>query len=368
MIHVLEAAVGGKVRQFGRTRAAIAVAPAVVALVFAGSAVAAIMTEPTAPTPDVPVAMSVQRFSVSDLSGADPSGADPSVEPSNAANQKTVEGASQPVRGGGFTAEQSTGLATVQWPLTSRDARITDGFGPRVPPCPVCSSNHRGQGFAGAEGEAVAAIANGKVVEVVPVPGASTLGVYVVIEHRIDGKQVHSVYAHLVSGSVTVRAGDEVRTGMQIGKLGNTGASTGPHLHLEILVNRIHVDPLAFLRTYADGKPVKIHTLPEIEWEETPDGAPRDDASDGWQATSPTPQNPADPTQDVPTDTPTPAPGPEHSEPPAVQQTPSPSESATPTPPEATDGTSEPTPSASEDPEPTDASPISPGATPTSQP
>lgn len=339
---------GGLVRRFRRFRATVVAVPAVLGLLVAGSAVASIMNLPNTATPDVPVATSVQKFSVEAPPG------DASSTPEGSGDQPQL------TRGGGYSTQQVAGTSDVQWPLTSRDQRITDGFGPRIPPCAVCSSNHRGQDFAGTEGEPVAAIANGKVVEVVPVPGASTLGAYIVLEHQIDGKTVHSVYAHLVSGSVTVRVGDEVATGMQIGKLGNTGASTGPHLHLEILVNRLHVDPLAFLRTYADGNPVKIHTLPEIEWGGTVDGVPRDDAAEGWQPPAQTPGvdegipvNPPGATETSPQQ-------PSDTAPPEVVDTPPSEESPSPTLPD--DMTAEP-PASTATP-----SPDAPAAPPTSSP
>jgi len=54
----------------------------------------------------------------------------------------------------------------------------------------------------------------------------------VVIEHTIHGRVFFSVYAHL--HAVTVRVGDVVAQGQQIGTMGNTGSSTGTHLHFEI--------------------------------------------------------------------------------------------------------------------------------------
>ncbi|MGO2111649.1 MAG: M23 family metallopeptidase [Pseudoclavibacter sp.] len=152
----------------------------------------------------------------------------------------------------------------VQWPLAQGDQNITDGFGWRVSPCSGCSSNHRGLDFGAATGTPVGSIAGGIVVEAVYTNG-SGLGLHVVIEHQIDGQTVQSVYGHLDYQSITVAVGDEVKAGDRIGSVGNTGASTGPHLHLETIVDDVHRDPLAFLQRYADGdEDVEITDLPSL--------------------------------------------------------------------------------------------------------
>jgi len=58
--------------------------------------------------------------------------------------------------------------------------------------------------------------------------------------------QVVSLYAHLESDRVPVKVGDTVSVGDTVGTVGNTGASTGPHLHLEVRVNGDTVDPMYF--------------------------------------------------------------------------------------------------------------------------
>ncbi len=273
-------------------RGALVAVPSIIAIAATVSAVGAVVgVSQSDVNTDVPVAMSVQRYTV------DGDDQRPSKPGADRAPATTTDG-SYIQRGGDFVGGTSATSTRVQWPLKGKDQNLTDGFGPRVPPCPVCSSNHRGQDFSGTAGEPVAAIADGKVIEVVPRPGLSTFGAYVVLEHQLAGKKVHTVYAHLVSGSATVRVGDVVRVGDQIGQLGNTGASTGPHLHFEVIVDGVHVDPLAYLRKYADGKPVEIRTLPDVQWQDTPEGAPVDDAADGWKPPAAT--DPAQPTPTAP--------------------------------------------------------------------
>jgi murein DD-endopeptidase MepM/ murein hydrolase activator NlpD len=57
-------------------------------------------------------------------------------------------------------------------------------------------------------------------------------GNYVVIRHDYDG--IYSIYAHMVDGSITVKRGQSVKRGEILGQVGNTGNSTGPHLHFEL--------------------------------------------------------------------------------------------------------------------------------------
>lgn len=130
------------------------------------------------------------------------------------------------------------------WPVDPASP-VSDGFGPRVSPCSGCSSLHEGADLDAGSRAEVHAIAAGVVVES---DGSSGLGVHVGIEHVIDGQVVTSVYGHLRAGSTTVRVGDAVSPGFVIGRVGNTGASTGDHLHFEIRVGGTSaVDPLAWM-------------------------------------------------------------------------------------------------------------------------
>jgi murein DD-endopeptidase MepM/ murein hydrolase activator NlpD len=137
----------------------------------------------------------------------------------------------------------------LQWPVNP-SSPISDGFGPRVAPCAGCSSNHEGVDFDAGNGAAVRAIAAGVVVETNN-PGWAALGIHVAIQHVIDGKVVTSAYGHLQVGSMPVRVGDTVHAGQLIGRVGSTGASTGPHLHFEIRVGgTTPVDPVAWMHAH----------------------------------------------------------------------------------------------------------------------
>jgi murein DD-endopeptidase MepM/ murein hydrolase activator NlpD len=71
-------------------------------------------------------------------------------------------------------------------------------------------------------------------------------GWHIVIDH---GSGVQSTYSHL--SELGVHAGDKVQTGQRIARSGNTGNTTGPHLHFEIKVNGAFVDPVAWLANHA---------------------------------------------------------------------------------------------------------------------
>jgi murein DD-endopeptidase MepM/ murein hydrolase activator NlpD len=143
----------------------------------------------------------------------------------------------------GYTVTDPPAL---QWPVPS-GTRIADGFGARVAPCAGCSSLHEGVDFDAGSGAPVHAIAAGAVVETNS-PGYSGLGVHVTIQHLIGGQTVTSVYAHMQTGSMRLRVGDVVTVGQVVGLVGNTGASTGAHLHFEIRAGgTTPVNPLAWL-------------------------------------------------------------------------------------------------------------------------
>jgi murein DD-endopeptidase MepM/ murein hydrolase activator NlpD len=134
---------------------------------------------------------------------------------------------------------------TVQWPFAV-GVHIGDRFGYRN--CAGCSSNHGGQDFNPGNGAPIQSIADGVVSYAQD--GEGSLGVHMIIEHEINGQKVASVYAHMIHGSMLVKQGDVVKAGQVIGKTGNTGMSTGPHLHFEIRIggkDGKKVDPLEWL-------------------------------------------------------------------------------------------------------------------------
>ncbi|MDZ7792491.1 MAG: M23 family metallopeptidase [Spirochaetia bacterium] len=89
------------------------------------------------------------------------------------------------------------------------------------------------------------AAANGKVIERKYEPMG--FGNYIVIRHAYG---FATKYAHL--DNVYVEEGDVVTQGQKIGTMGNTGMSTGPHLHFEVRIGAQVVDPERFLNVQAD--------------------------------------------------------------------------------------------------------------------
>ncbi|MBT1678876.1 M23 family metallopeptidase [Curtobacterium aurantiacum] len=115
------------------------------------------------------------------------------------------------------------------------------GFGSRwVVGCAACSSNHQGVDFAAAIGTPVVAALPGRVVS------AGVLGGYgnqVLLQHA-DGTETR--YGHL--SVIDVRPGQVVAVGERLGAVGDTGVSTGAHLHFEVIVAGTPIDPASWLQ------------------------------------------------------------------------------------------------------------------------
>jgi Peptidase family M23 len=116
---------------------------------------------------------------------------------------------------------------------------------------PRSGHSHQGQDMAAAEGTPIVAPRGGTVTWV----GyqAAAAGYYVVLSAA--GEDRDYVFMHLQTGSTAVEQGERVRTGELLGRVGSTGASTGPHLHFEIWAGEWHdggrpIDPLPHLRRW----------------------------------------------------------------------------------------------------------------------
>ncbi len=115
-------------------------------------------------------------------------------------------------------------------------ARITSGFGQRT--LFGYTAMHKGVDFGVPTGTPVMAAGNG-VIEAIGYNGG--YGNYIRIRHNSTYK---TAYAHMSRFAQGLAAGSRVRQGQTIGFVGSTGRSTGPHLHYEVLVNNVQINPL----------------------------------------------------------------------------------------------------------------------------
>ena len=132
---------------------------------------------------------------------------------------------------------ETLGKGFARYPL-QRQARISSPFNPnRRHPVTGRVRPHKGVDFAVSPGTPVIAPAEGVVEKVAYQAGGA--GRYVVIRH---GREYQTVYMHL--SRALVGAGQTVKKGERIALTGNTGISTGPHLHYEFHINERAVNPL----------------------------------------------------------------------------------------------------------------------------
>ncbi len=141
---------------------------------------------------------------------------------------------------------------------------ITSGFGYRRDPFNGHGAMHAGIDFKGPVGSPIFAAADGRVTFA---GWKSGYGQAIEITH---GNGMLTRYAHL--SRIGVKVGQDVAAGATIGGLGNTGRSTGPHLHFEVRINDRAVNPRPFLEAAPDvlkevraagsGRPVRTSSAP----------------------------------------------------------------------------------------------------------
>ena len=120
-----------------------------------------------------------------------------------------------------------------------REGFISSGYGYRPDPFSGRRRMHRGLDFQAPVGTPVLAPADGRVTQANRVSG---FGRVIKMDH---GNGIVTVYAHL--SRFSVRVGQQVKRGEQIGSVGNSGRSTGPHLHYEVHVDGRHINPQNFI-------------------------------------------------------------------------------------------------------------------------
>jgi peptidoglycan hydrolase-like protein with peptidoglycan-binding domain len=179
-------------------------------------------------------------------------------------------------------------MAKAQYPIDGKlgkQYKVTSDFGWRTHPIEKIKKHHNGVDLWGAaeplyieswhDGVVIAAgtskqrLSNGAV---------GGVGWYVDVRSKINGKFYVSRYAHMVPKSLKVKKGQKVEAGTVLGKMGTSGASTGKHLHFEIVAGKKHVwdlkgkgfvDPLKFIKSIIEQQKL-IADAPKA----TPEDAP----------------------------------------------------------------------------------------------
>lgn len=143
-------------------------------------------------------------------------------------------------------------IAETVWPV--EEVSISSDYGWRSPPCEGCSSDHRGVDFVPGAGTKVFSVYQGIVTAAGWFGG---YGNHIVIKHYVqndDGviEEWETLYAHMQNNSIpeNIYVGAVVRTGQEIGLVGNTGVSTGAHLHFELTIDGENIDPMPILGHY----------------------------------------------------------------------------------------------------------------------
>ncbi|HEY3303317.1 MAG TPA: M23 family metallopeptidase, partial [Candidatus Binatia bacterium] len=128
--------------------------------------------------------------------------------------------------------EKMIAAIPTEWPATGR---VTSGVGDRVSPLTGRIEFHSGIDIPNPIGTPVYAAGNATVETTGEMNGN---GRTVVLNH---GQGITTQYLHL--SKIHVKQGQQVRKGQQIAEVGNTGHSTSPHLHYEVRVNGVPIDP-----------------------------------------------------------------------------------------------------------------------------
>lgn len=147
-------------------------------------------------------------------------------------------------------------------PVAKTQCKVVSGFGRRFHPIQKYHRLHSGIDMAARQGTPIYATGDGTVTVAGRNPeGMSGYGVVVVINH---GYGFQTLYAHMNNASV--RKGQHVKRGEQIGTVGSSGMSSGSHLHYEVILNGKKVDPVYYF--FNDLTPQEYEEVLELARQE----------------------------------------------------------------------------------------------------
>jgi murein DD-endopeptidase MepM/ murein hydrolase activator NlpD len=147
-------------------------------------------------------------------------------------NRQTIAELQQNLNSLATELQQLLASIPTEWPAMGK---VTSGVGDRVSPITGRIEFHSGLDIPNPIGTAVLAPGDGTVETAGEMNGN---GRTVILNH---GQGITTQYAHL--SKINVNRGEQVRKGQQIAEVGNTGHSTSPHLHYEVRVNGVPIDP-----------------------------------------------------------------------------------------------------------------------------
>lgn len=121
---------------------------------------------------------------------------------------------------------------------------VTSGFGMRIHPILKIKKFHTGVDYSATMGTSIKSVADGVVVAA---GWGSSYGNRVIVYHgQSNGQPVVTLYAHM--SRISVAVGAKVKAGGELGKVGSTGSSTAPHLHLEVMIGTEYMNPEEYVR------------------------------------------------------------------------------------------------------------------------
>jgi murein DD-endopeptidase MepM/ murein hydrolase activator NlpD len=147
---------------------------------------------------------------------------------------------------GGALAPMTTSRVSIPSRMPVEGVRLTSDFGMRTHPVLGGRRGHKGVDLAGPTGTPVIATADGVVSKA---EWFSSYGLYISLEH---GAEIQTRYGHM--SRLNVYAGQRVRKGDVIGYVGSTGRSTGPHLHYEVRIAGLAVNPVPYMQADSETK------------------------------------------------------------------------------------------------------------------